>query len=1378
MIRKVVLQFNFFLLSFFPLAGIAGSLQLSTQPGFTHISEATNRKVNGLKQGKWVEYLDAGFKETEVKSKAGYYRLVQYEAGKICGTRLIFYISGELFGEASYKMGERTGMLKNYYKNGQQKVVTSYVNGKANGPNTEYYENGKILRTSSFQNDKQEGLTRKYFNTGELQWIRPYSYGLTHGIEKTYDEKGQLVQVQCWLYGVPYVLDIWGLSKAEPSGPKEKLITGLSYPIQGMVVPAGQPKETIIPAPRITKTKFKTIVSLQESPFQAIRFVKTISPGKENYSFPETLSVIPRHVKCIYPVPVAINAPKLSEQSNSKIVNYGTRENLPDNIVDDIELNSRHWMWIATRGGISRFDGQRFTTFGIKEGLPSNHVRCVLEAKDGKIWIGTEKGLCVFDGQQFDIYDKAQGFTNSEAWTMMQDSKGNIWIGTMDDGLYEYSKGRFIKFTDKQGLGDDVRAFMEDKNGNVWIGTQQGGLYKYNGTFFLQVDLGQGNFGKVSIHSITMGHDGDIWIGTVGNGLFHIRDTNYQHYSEKEGLPSNSVLELFMDSKNRLWVGSWGKGVSVLEAKELRTYNVKNGLSDDIISAIKEDSNGDMIIGTMSGFSKIYMNSFEFLTKNGGLSDNLLLHVIPDTVGRLWFSTFFGGVDIYNGYTIAAYGDTLNGYSCILKDRKGFFWLTGGSSLSRFDGVHLKTYTVSEGLCGKYVTTAKEDKYGNIWIGTNGGGLSVFNGSTFTNYSEKEGFTNGYVTCFEEDKMGRMWVGTMSEGAWCFEKNTITHYTKKEGLFKNYITCIHQDKTGTLWLGSDPGGIQYFDGLHFYGVSEKEGVSGGSVLNIMEDSTGNFWLVTYKGLDFFDKKKFMMLLSSRKINGSASENPVLFASDSLITVFDQSDGLIDEGSTGCGSAYMDKKGQGWWGSGKGIISANFSKGLIHPVAPELEMDYLEVNESTVSWNNLKELEENPDSSIAKKLRPVFSHSADFGNYPIGLELPYNSNHITFHCSAIDWQAPHRIVYQFMLEGLDRQWSRPTPDNKFDYREIPPGQYVFKARAIGIAGKWSSPFLYSFVIRPPWWKTWWAYTCYILAGALLLYTSFRWRERQLLQRQKELENTVEERTMEVTAQKEVLSHQKELIEEKQKEILDSINYAKRIQYALLAEEALLKVNLPEHFVLFKPKDIVSGDFYWAFSKGGRFLLAACDSTGHGVPGAFMSLLNISFLNEALVERNLTNPNEIFNHVRSQLIKHISQDGGQDGMDGVIVSLEQEQFSYAAAHNAPVVVRGKSVLDLDADKMPVGKSPREETSFSLRTVPVQKGDMLYLFTDGYADQFGGPKGKKFKYKQLMELFVSISELPVNEQQEKLQTAFEAWKGDNEQVDDVLVIGVRIV
>jgi serine phosphatase RsbU (regulator of sigma subunit) len=265
---------------------------------------------------------------------------------------------------------------------------------------------------------------------------------------------------------------------------------------------------------------------------------------------------------------------------------------------------------------------------------------------------------------------------------------------------------------------------------------------------------------------------------------------------------------------------------------------------------------------------------------------------------------------------------------------------------------------------------------------------------------------------------------------------------------------------------------------------------------------------------------------------------------------------------------------------------------------------------------------------------------------------------------------------------------------------------------------------------------------------------------------------------IQLQKKEVEEKNELIEEKQKEILDSIHYAKRIQTTLLAHKDFIDTHLEENFVLFKPKDIVSGDFYWATKKDHLFYLAVCDSTGHGVPGAFMSLLSISFLSEAINEKHILKPNEVFNYVRRKLIENISRDGQQDGFDGILICLDTltKKVTYCAANNSPLLVSNGSYTELESDRMPVGKGIRNE-DFREFTINYQKNDRLYLYTDGYADQFGGPKGKKFMYKKLNELLVNVCAKQLEQHCIELDQTLEKWRGNLEQVDDVCIIGLRL-
>ena len=290
-------------------------------------------------------------------------------------------------------------------------------------------------------------------------------------------------------------------------------------------------------------------------------------------------------------------------------------------------------------------------------------------------------------------------------------------------------------------------------------------------------------------------------------------------------------------------------------------------------------------------------------------------------------------------------------------------------------------------------------------------------------------------------------------------------------------------------------------------------------------------------------------------------------------------------------------------------------------------------------------------------------------------------------------------------------------------------------------------------------------------------SLRTKNVQLISELQEANENLEQKVIERTTE----------LQQKNQHITDSIHYASRIQRALFTSEKYIGNQLKEYFIFFKPRDIVSGDFYWAYAPiqsadKQTFLIGCFDCTGHGVPGAFMSILNISFLNEAVIEKEIYEPHTIFNYVRKSVINALNPDGKtdtQDGMDAVLcaIDLKNNILTASCANNPLLIVRRKQLLEFNADKMPVGLHVGEQNPFTLHSSQLEAGDAIYLFSDGYSDQFGGEKKKKFMTGRFKELLLSISEKTMSEQKEILQKTFNDWQGEQEQVDDVLVIGIRI-
>jgi ligand-binding sensor domain-containing protein len=408
-------------------------------------------------------------------------------------------------------------------------------------------------------------------------------------------------------------------------------------------------------------------------------------------------------------------------------------------------------------------------------------------------------------------------------------------------------------------------------------------------------------------------------------------------------------------------------------------------------------------------------------------------------------------------------------------------------------------------------------------------------------------------------------------------------------------------------------------------------------------------------------------------------------------------------------------------------------------------------------------------------------------------LKYAENDISFNWTTTSYVGEEKTEYRYRLDGFDRDWSKWEKRTFKDYTNLPYGDYTFRLRAITITGLESKELTYRFTIQKPWYSTIAALIFYVLAGALVILSIIRLYTRRLKNENIRLENLVKQRTEVVVRQKE--------------ELEASIHYASRIQRALLPSEKLLAEVTSNYFILFKPRDIVSGDFYWMVRKEERLFVVVADCTGHGVPGAFMSLLGISFINEIINKQGLLNAGRILNELRSQVIASLKQlgetDEQKDGMDLALLAVDYKKgtVEFAGAFNPCFKVRvmnedeimqwekgemeleegslsnGKYFLEtVYGNKMPIGISTKMDQEFTQNEWKLEKEISYYLFTDGYIDQFNGVTGKKFMKKNFKKLILDIQNYPMSKQKEILEERLMSWMGSSAQVDDILVLGMK--
>jgi serine phosphatase RsbU (regulator of sigma subunit)/streptogramin lyase len=732
---------------------------------------------------------------------------------------------------------------------------------------------------------------------------------------------------------------------------------------------------------------------------------------------------------------------------------------------------------------------------------------------------------------------------------------------------------------------------------------------------------------------------------------------------------------------------------------------------------------------------------------------------------------------------------------CMLQDKSGNLWFgTFGGGVSKYDGKSFTHFTENEGLSNNTILSMLEDKSGNLWFGTYGGGVSKYDRKSFTHFTEKEGLSNNTVFSMLEDKSGNLWFGT-DGGVSKYDGKSFMHFTEKEGLSNNTVLSMLEDKSGNLWFGSVGGGVSKYDGKSFTHFTEKEGLSNNTVLSMLEDKSGNLWFGSRFGLSKLspeNKEKLVSFSDTHNLLKEAKALPVDRQGNVFFKNFGYEDGFLGIGVNGGKTICEDKNGTIWVAANDRLTAFHPEGEIADTAAPNIQLTSIALFNENIAWINL---EKKKDSTLTlgngvSVGEFEFDGIAKWYSLPENLSLAYNNNYLTFNFIGITQKQSKKVKYQYKLEGIDENWSAITNRTEAPYGNLPQGKYSFKVKAMNSEGYWSNEFKYTFSIRPPWWKTWWFRTITGLLVVASIWYFIKNREKKIVAEKEKLEKTVDERTEELVQKNIVVEQQKYLVEEKSeklgealKDITDSINYALRIQQAILPDKKEVYAFLPQSFILFKPKDIVSGDFYFFHKNNESVFIAAVDCTGHGVPGAFMSMVGSERLTDAVQQSN--NTSEILSllnkGVKTSLKQSSKDESTRDGMDIAICSVDTKNrvVKYAGANRPIWIIRnGQTEMEeIKATKVAIGGLTNDDQHFDTYEIKLQKGDTFYICTDGYADQFSGKDGKKLMTKKLKEILVNIQNKTMPEQEQYLDNFIEKWKAGTEQVDDILVIGVRL-
>lgn len=1023
-----------------------------------------------------------------------------------------------------------------------------------------------------------------------------------------------------------------------------------------------------------------------------------------------------------------------------------------------------------------------FDNYSVDKGLANTKVYSILQDKEHLIWLGTPGGVSLFDGINIENYTTENGLAENGVWTIFQDSRGIVWFGHIGGGISRFN-GKIFELVPDGLMKKDIYSFCENDQGQIWV-TSVGsgamlilnpgdpvGKLKYqqykgkelsdvvfncirtrdNNIYFI-TDAGikiynakAHSFDNFLVEGLTTyfqkttmfeDKDRNLWFGTFHGGLYkYIRnEKRCQIYDIRDGLSSNWITSIKQDSKGVIWVGTWGGGITKIDGQKLKIFNAKNGLPNDNIYCIMQDAEGNILIGTSGqGLSIFKGEGFVAYADPKTLPDLEVWSILQDSENKIWFGTK-GGISVYNPSATA----------------HKFTIYTGDQNIPP----HVPTIA-------RFI---KEDKGKNIWIGAENDGMFSYNRKTgrFRYCAEiNQGLpsSNNSIKALGIDIKNNLWIGSV-DGLYCFDiaTNQLNRFGQAEGLAGNEISAIYIDKSDTKYIGSRGKGISIFTGSVTATAAKYPLLGNTTPTCITSDQSGNVWIGT-EGQGLLCIKNGKILKRYLKKDGllsdlinlvSIDDNGDLYAGSNLGLNKINAKGIIftytgRNGFTGIeaknNAVFKDSGGQLWFGTAKGAICYN----------PKLDNAF--INEPLT---NIRKFTVNDKEHLLNQ----------------GIKLSYNQNRIVFDYSSVCLTNPDAVEYKVMLEGADIDWRPVNRQTSWSYPALPANHYKFKVIAKNNVGVWNrNPATFEFRINPPFYLTWWFITSCIFIGILGIVTYIKIRERNLIKEKQILEETVRERTAEVVEKNIQLAG-------KNKDITDSIVYASRIQNALLAPS----LPFENTFTLFKPKDIVSGDFFWFLTNEHMEWMAAVDCTGHGVPGAFMSIIGNNSLNTIVKELGITKPAEILDNLDSTVIQtlHHYQHSNQiqDGMDITLISYDRNKrlLEFAGAFNPLWLVRRGEMIELPANRFPIGQDQERKKSFTNHEINIESGDTIYMFSDGYADQFGGSEGKKLKIGKFKELILGLYNYPMEEQKLRLENFLEEWKGNTTQIDDIMVIGRR--
>jgi ligand-binding sensor domain-containing protein/serine phosphatase RsbU (regulator of sigma subunit) len=1017
---------------------------------------------------------------------------------------------------------------------------------------------------------------------------------------------------------------------------------------------------------------------------------------------------------------------------------YNTETLLNQRYVYGISQLPNRTLVLSTNEGLVTFDGNTFNNYALKNKLASDFVTCHIADKQGNIWAGHYQNGISYVGANNKIRLLLTNELKSTKITGLHiyytsAFTYNVYVCTLGKGIYVLNNlGEIITIINN--ASEIYQSALH--NAQLFIATEYG--FKItnlvtNKTEFEQDSISGDNITAVCNHN-------NKWIIALTNNKVYVLNNNKYELLYTHTNKDAKLLQL-LPHNNELLINTFNNGVvgiNFTSKNIINYYNTYYGLATTLVQSMFIDDENNIWIGTY-GNGLIQLNRQQFLNfTNDKYTPINNVTAITKNIAK--HTLFIGAnktlLEYNDDFTQLKYSKAINDKITCLSYSNDTVWIgteSKGVLIFNIKTNSLTSFNALHKLPLEQVNDIKQYR-NQTYIATNNG-LHIYNNvsQNLKTFTTNEGLLHNNIYNICIDKIGRIWFAAHGSGIFYLKDKEFVVFKDVKGLNYFNINSITSDVFNTVWIATEGDGVFKFENNNFTNYRTSNGLLSNFCYGVTCDNKGGVWVTNRSGLSYKknNQKTFAYLQKNEGIN---IENFNLNAHYN----FDNDDL--------------------YWGG---------ENGLVH-----------------YAVKNAKLLFKTPSIKINSITIDGVPAIIDINNK---INLPYGKYDVAINYNATTFLQHEKVRYKYILDGHETNWNDNVSGNTSYYPQLADGTYTYKLYASNADGfRTAQPLTLTIIVDKPIYKKWWPYLVFAILMYICIQFLIHYRLKKLRSESFKLQKLVDVRTNELREEKNNLETTKKELEVINRDMTDSINYARRIQDAMLPNPEKVKLYFKNYFVFYVPRDIVSGDFYFHTYKLNKNIFILGDCTGHGVPGGFMSMISNTLISKII--NDLTDdtllPSTIIKQLQANIVKELNQRDTQnqsrDGLDiAICIVNETDKTIQLSSAGRPIYhVRNNELTEYKGSVFGVGGYDENIVKeYFTHTIAYHTNDFIYMSSDGYPDQFGGGINRKFMSKKLKEMFKEISSQNIATQQEIVSKTFINWKGNAKQVDDILVIGIGV-